>query len=149
VIAAMAGMFLSGNSVFISFGIGTLLVVAVAMLGSLTVVPALMSLLGDRMEKGRIPFLSRRRRGESRGWAAIVRAVMRRPAVAIVVAGGALLALALPAFGMNVKSTGVKDFPQDLSTIQTYNRIQQLYPSEHPPAVLVVQANDVRSAQVR
>ena len=62
VIAAMAGMFLSGNSVFISFGIGTLLVVAVAMLGSLTFLPAMMSLLGDRIEKGRIPFLSRRRR---------------------------------------------------------------------------------------
>ncbi len=150
VIAAMAGMFLSGNSVFISFGIGTLLVVAVAMLGSLTFLPAMMSLLGDRIEKGRIPFLSRRRRtGQSRAWTAIVRAVMRRPAVAIVVAGGALLALTLPAFGMNVKSTGVKDFPQDLSTIKTYNAIQELYPSEHPPAVLVVQADDVRSPQVQ
>jgi RND superfamily putative drug exporter len=150
VIAAMAGMFLSGNSVFISFGIGTLLVVSVAMLGSLTFLPAMMSLLGDRIEKGRIPFLSRRRRtGQSRVWGAIVRAVMRRPAVAIVVAGGALIALAIPAFGMHVKSTGVKDLPQDLSTIQTYNQIQQLYPSEHPPAVVVVEAHDVRSPQVR
>jgi RND superfamily putative drug exporter len=150
VIAAMAGMFLSGNSVFISFGIGTLLVVAVAMLGSLTFLPAMMSLLGDRMEKGRIPFVSRRKRtGESRVWTGIVRAVMRRPAVAIVVAGGALLALAMPAFGMNLKSTGVKDFPQDLSTIKTYNAIQDLYPSEHPPAVLVVQADDVGSPRVK
>jgi uncharacterized membrane protein YdfJ with MMPL/SSD domain len=151
VIAAMAGMFLSGNPVFISFGIGTLLVVAIAMLGSLTFVPAMMSLLGDRMEKGRIPFLSRRRSnaGESRVWTAIVRTVVRRPAVAIVVAGGALIALTIPAFGMNVKSTGVQDFPQDLSTIRTYNEIQQLYPSEHPPALLVVQAGDVRSPQVR
>jgi RND superfamily putative drug exporter len=151
VIAAMAGMFLSGNPVFISFGIGTLLVVAIAMLGSLTFVPAMMSLLGDRMEKGRIPFLSRRRSkaGESRVWTAIVRTVVRRPAVAIVVAGGALIALTIPAFGMNVKSTGVQDFPQDFSTIRTYNEIQQLYPSEHPPALLVVEAGDVRSPQVR
>jgi uncharacterized membrane protein YdfJ with MMPL/SSD domain len=151
VIAAMAGMFLSGNSVFISFGIGTLLVVAIAMLGSLTFLPAMMSLLGDRMEKGRIPFISRRkaRTGQSRAWTAIVRAVMRRPAVAIVVAGGALVALAIPAFGMNVKGTGVQDFPQGLSTIQTYNQIQELYPSEHPPALLVVQADDVRSPQVK
>jgi uncharacterized membrane protein YdfJ with MMPL/SSD domain len=151
VIAAMAGMFLSGSSVFISFGIGTLLVVAVAMLGSLTVLPALMSLLGDRMEKGRIPFISRGRSAarESRAWTAIVRAVMRRPAVAIVVAGGALIALAIPAFGMNVKSTTVNDFPQGLSTIQTYQSIQDRYPSEHPPAVLVVQADDVHSAQVQ
>ena len=150
VIAAMAGMFLSGNSVFISFGIGTLMVVAIAMLGSLTFLPAMMSLLGDRMEKGRIPFISPPpATGQSRAWTAIVRAVMRRPAVAIVVAGGALIALAIPAFGMNVKSTGVKDLPQDLSTIQTYNQIQELYPSEHPPAVLVVQAENVRSPKVK
>jgi uncharacterized membrane protein YdfJ with MMPL/SSD domain len=150
VIAAMAGMFLSGSSVFISFGVGTLLVVAVAMLGSLTFLPAVMSLLGDRMEKGRIPLITRRKRaaGESRVWTAVVRTVMRRPAVAIVLAGGALIALTLPAFGMNVKSTGVNDLPQDLSTIQTYDRIQDLYPSEHPSADLVVQADDVRSPQV-
>jgi uncharacterized membrane protein YdfJ with MMPL/SSD domain len=150
VIAAMAGMFLSGSSVFISFGVGTLLVVAVAMLGSLTFLPAIMSLLGDRMEKGRIPFLSRRNRDarDSRVWTAVVRSVMRRPAIAIVLAGGALAALTIPAFGMNVKSTGVNDLPQDLSTIQTYNRIQDLYPSEHPSADLVVQADDVRSPQV-
>jgi RND superfamily putative drug exporter len=151
VIAAMAGMFLSGSSVFISFGIGTLLVVAVAMLGSLTFLPAMMSLLGDRMEKGRIPFISRRRAkgGESRTWTAIVRAVMRRPVASILVTGTALVALAIPAFGMSVKSTGVEDFPQQLSTIKTYNEIQDLYPSEHPPALLVVQADDVGSPQVK
>jgi uncharacterized membrane protein YdfJ with MMPL/SSD domain len=150
VIAAMAGMFLSGSSVFLSFGVGTLLVVAVAMLGSLTFLPAMMSWLGDRMEKGRIPFLSRRRRGggESRVWTAVVRRVMRRPAVAVLVAGGALIALAIPAFGMNVKPTTVNDLPSDLSTVQTYQRVQDLYPSEHPPAEIVVQADNVRSPQV-
>jgi uncharacterized membrane protein YdfJ with MMPL/SSD domain len=150
VIAAMSGMALGGSSVFLSFGIGTLLVVAVAMLGSLTVLPALMSLLGDKMEKGRIPFISRRRQraGESRVWSAIVRSVMRRPAVAILVAGGALVALAMPAFGMNVKTTGLEEFPKGFSTIQTYEKIQQLYPSEHPSADLVVQADDVRSPAV-
>jgi uncharacterized membrane protein YdfJ with MMPL/SSD domain len=148
VIAAMAGMFLGGNSVFLSFGIGTLLVVAVAMLGSLTVLPALMSLLGDKVEKGRIPFLSRRRVGSSRIWSAVVRGVMRRPAVSILVTGGALVALALPAFGMNIKTTGLQEFPQGFSTIKTYEKIQSLYPSEHPPAVMVVQADDVASAQV-
>jgi uncharacterized membrane protein YdfJ with MMPL/SSD domain len=148
VIAAMAGMFLGGNSVFLSFGIGTLLVVAVAMLGSLTVLPALMSLLGDKVEKGRIPFLKRRRAGSSRVWGAVVRGVMRRPAVSILVTGGALVALALPAFGMNIKTTGLQEFPKGFSTIKTYEKIQSLYPSEHPPAVMVVQADDVGSAQV-
>ncbi|MGE5636118.1 MAG: MMPL family transporter [Nocardioidaceae bacterium] len=150
VIAAMSGMALGGSSVFLSFGIGTLLVVAVALLGSLTVLPALMSLLGDRLEKGRIPFIPRRgrRAGESRAWSAVVRTVMRRPALAILVAGGALVALAIPAFGMNVKTTGLEEFPKGFSTIQTYERIQDLYPSEHPSADLVVQADDVRSPSV-
>jgi len=150
VIAAMSGMALGGSSVFLSFGIGTLLVVAVALLGSLTVLPALMALLGDRMEKGRIPLIGRRRQraGESRAWSAVVRTVMRRPAVAILVAGGALVALAIPAFGMNVKTTGLEEFPKGFSTIQTYERIQDLYPSEHPSADLVVQADDVRSPAI-
>jgi uncharacterized membrane protein YdfJ with MMPL/SSD domain len=110
----------------------------------------MMSLLGDRVEKGRIPFLSRRKRGgrESRVWTAVVRGVMRRPAVATVVAGAALIALAIPAFGMNVKATGINDLPSDLSTIQAYERIQDTYPSEHPPAELVIQADDVRSPRV-
>jgi uncharacterized membrane protein YdfJ with MMPL/SSD domain len=150
VIAAMSGMALGGSSVFLSFGIGTLLVVAVALLGSLTVLPALMSLLGDKMEKGRIPFISRRngRARESRAWSAVVRSVMRRPAVAILVAGTALIALAIPAFGMNLKTTGIEEFPRSFSTIQTYERIQDLYPSEHPAADIVVQADDVRSPAI-
>src|SRR5262249_37892123 len=96
-------------------------------------------------------YIGRRRAnaGESRVWARIVGGVMRRPALAITVAGGALIALAIPAFGMNVKSTTVNDFPQGLSTIQIYNKIQDLYPSEHPPAVLVIQADDVHSAPVQ
>ncbi len=63
VIIAMAGMFLSGDKTFMSFAVGTMIVVAVAMLGSLTVLPAILSVLGDKVEKGRIPFLGRLRRG--------------------------------------------------------------------------------------
>ena len=70
VMIAMAGMFFSGDKTFMSFAIGTMLVVAVAMLGSLTVLPAMLSWLGDRVEKARVPFVSRLRRddGESRFW---------------------------------------------------------------------------------
>ena len=84
VMIAMAGMFLTGNATFMSFAIGTILVVAVAVLGSLTVLPAVLSKLGDKVEKGRIPFLSRLRRadGESRVWSAILDRVLRRPLLA-------------------------------------------------------------------
>ena len=82
VMAAMAGMFLTGDAIFASFGVATILVVAIAMLGSLTVLPALLSRLGDRVERGRVPFVGRLRRddGEGRIWGAIVDRVLRRPA---------------------------------------------------------------------
>ena len=83
VLIAMAGMFLSGDKTFMSFSVGTMIVVAVAMLGSLTVLPAILGRLGDRVEKGRIPFVRRLRRksGEGRVWGAILDRVLRRPVV--------------------------------------------------------------------
>ena len=82
VMIAMAGMLFSGDKTYLSFGIATMMVVAVAMLGSLTVLPALLSKLGDRVEKGRIPFLGRlrRRAGENRFWSAILTPALRHPA---------------------------------------------------------------------
>jgi uncharacterized membrane protein YdfJ with MMPL/SSD domain len=83
VLIAMAGLFLSGDKTFISFSMGTMMVVAVAMIGSLTVLPAVLAKLGDRVEKGRIPFVDRLRRkdGESRLWGAVLDRVLRRPVV--------------------------------------------------------------------
>ena len=66
VIVAMAGMLLTGDPTFESFGMATIIVVGVAVLGSLTVLPALLSKLGDKVDKPRIPLISRRRR--SRTW---------------------------------------------------------------------------------
>ena len=111
VLIAMAGMFLSGDKSFMSFSIGTMMVVAVAMLGSLTVLPALLGRLGDKVEKGRIPFLGRLRskNGESRFWSAILDRVLRRPVVSAVAAGAVLVALAIPAFSLNTATTGVDD----------------------------------------
>ena len=80
VMGAMAGMFFSGDKSFVGLGLGAMLVVAVAMIGSLTVLPAMISWLGDRVEKGRLPFLRRKRNtGESRMWSAIIDRVLRRP----------------------------------------------------------------------
>ena len=91
VMTAMAGMFLTGDPVFESFAIATIAVVAIAMIGSLTVLPALLSRLGDRVDKGRVPLVGRLRRddGEGRIWGAIVNGVLRRPLLSAVLAGGA------------------------------------------------------------
>ena len=81
VMVAMAGMMFSGDKAYLGFGIATMMVVGIAMLGSLTVLPALLSRLGDKVEKGKIPFLHRLRRdsGENRFWKAILTPVLRRP----------------------------------------------------------------------
>ena len=146
VIVAMAGMFISGEKTFMAFAEGTILVVAIAMFASLTVLPAMLSWLGDRVENGRVPILGRRRRtGESRFWSVLVDGVMRRPVVAIVLAGGLLVALAIPALGMKSVTSGIEELPKDLPVIATYNEVRAVFPEEGVTATVVVEADDVRT----
>src|ERR671918_1065996 len=151
VIIAMAGMFLAGIQGMSAFAVGTIIVVAVAMLGSLTVLPATLSWLGDRVDRGRVAFVSRLRRddGEGRIWGAIVTAVMRRPVVSVVLAGGLLVALAVPALQLRTVQPGIETYPQDLAAIQTYNRIQDAFPGSEIPASVVVKAPDVTAPAVQ
>ena len=151
VMTAMAGMFLTGDPVFESFAIATIAVVAIAMIGSLTVLPALLSRLGDRVEKGRVPFVGRLRRadGESRIWGAIVNGVLRRPLLSAVLAGGLLVALAIPALQMRMVKPGPDTFPQSLPAVQTYERMQQAFPGSALPASVVVKAPDVNSQEMQ
>jgi RND superfamily putative drug exporter len=147
VIAAMAGMFFTGDKTFISFAQGTILVVAIAMFASVTVLPAILAWLGDRVEKGRIPFLGKRRTaGESPFWAAVTDRVMRRPWLSIALAGGALLALAVPALNMKIVQTSTDDLPQDLPVIETYNKVREAFPAEGVVVDVAVSAGDVRDA---
>jgi uncharacterized membrane protein YdfJ with MMPL/SSD domain len=150
VMIAMAGMYLAGASTFHSFATGTILVVAVAVVGSLTVLPAVLAWLGDRVEKGRIPYISRRRRngGESRAWSRILTPVLRHPVISVVVPTVLLVVLAIPAFSLHTASPGVETLPQDLGVIKTYNRIQAAFPGGPIPAEVVVSADDVRSPEV-
>ena len=151
VIVAMSGMFLAGVQGMSAFALGTILVVAVAMLGSLTVLPATLSWLGDRVERGRVPFVNRLRRddGEGRIWGKIVGAVLRRPVISVVLSAGFLLALAVPALQLRTVQAGVEAFPQSLPSIQTYNRIQEAFPGNEIPAGVVVKANDVSAPAVQ
>jgi RND superfamily putative drug exporter len=146
----MAGMFLTGNTTFVGMGLGTILVVAVAVLGSITVLPAILAAFGDRINKGRIPLLRRRSEArDSRAWGWLVDRVMRRPVVAVVLAGGLLVALSIPALGMQTKLSGTEDLPKDLATIQTYHKVQAAFPSEAAPATVVVKADDLGAPQVK
>jgi uncharacterized membrane protein YdfJ with MMPL/SSD domain len=150
VMVAMAGMYLGGISNFASFATGTIMVVAVAMIGSLTVLPAMLSKLGDRVEKGRVPLLGRlRKRMNGVGlWSRFLDRVLRRPLVSALVAAGVLVALALPALGMQTSLGGTDDNSRDLPVMRTYDRIQAAFPSEGSSEVVVVKADDVTSAPV-
>jgi len=149
VMTAMAGLLLAGNSIFVSFGVGTVLVVAVAILGSLSVLPAVMAWLGDRVERGRVPLISRRQGGNSATWDRLVARVLRRPWLSVVLAGGALLALAAPALGMKTVDPGVSSFPQNLAIMKVYNRIQVAFPGAPSPAMVVITSRDVTALAVR
>jgi uncharacterized membrane protein YdfJ with MMPL/SSD domain len=149
VLIAMAGMFLSGDKTFMSFSIGTMMVVAVAMIGSLTVLPALLGRLGDKVEKGRIPFLHRLRRkdGESRFWGAILDRVLRRPVLSAVAAGAVLIALTVPAFSLNTTTTGLDDI--SIPEIEPMKRLDDAFPGGNDPAQVAIKADDVRAQPVQ
>jgi RND superfamily putative drug exporter len=151
VMVAMAGLFLTGDATFASFGYATMIVVAFAMVGSLTVLPALLSKLGDRVDRLQVPLVGRMRRddGEGRIWGAIVDRVLRRPLLSAVIAGGLLLALAAPALQLRMATPGPDTFPKSLDVVKTYNRMQQAFPGTALPANVVVQAPDINAPAVR
>jgi RND superfamily putative drug exporter len=149
VLIAMAGMLFANNKIFTSIGVGAMVMVAVAMLGSLSVLPALMAKLGDRVDRGRLPLLGRRGGGESRVWAAVLTPDMRHPAISAAVSGGVLLALALPTLTLHTQLPSFTDLPKSLSIVKTYQRIQTAFPGAQTPAEVVVRAKDVGDRQVR
>jgi uncharacterized membrane protein YdfJ with MMPL/SSD domain len=151
VIVAMAGMFLTGDATFASFGLATMMVVAFAMLGSLTVLPALLSRLGDGVDRGRVPFVGRLRRGDgqSRIWGSVIDRVLKRPVLSAVLAGGFLVLLALPALHLRIADPGTDSYPQSLEIIKVYNRMQDAFPGTALPANVVVKAPNVNAPAVR
>ena len=150
VITAMAGMFLTGDPTFASLAFATILVVAVAVLGSLTVLPAVLSKLGDNVDRLRVPWAGRRRReDEGRIWGSIVDRVLRRPALSAVLAAGVMLAIAAPALQLHLATPGPDTFPKSLNIVKTYDQMQQAFPGTALPANVVVKAPNVNAPSVR
>lgn len=148
VVVAMSGMFLSGMLLFEGFATAAILVVLVAVVGSVTVLPAMLSLLGDRVDFGRVPGLARMRRpGEgSKVWGAILSRVLRHPGVSAMTAVGFLLVLAAPAIGIRTEQLSLDQLlPSDASIMQSYHSITTAFPGGPSPADVVVTAPDVRS----
>ena len=150
VLIAMAGMLLSGSKVFTALGIASMIVVAVAMLGSLTVLPALLGRLGDRIELG--SFGLRRLKGDrdtSRLWDAILRPVLRHPWIAAGAAAWALAFLAAPALSLHTALPGIGDLPRSIPAVAAYHEIDRSFPGTQVPLTVVVTGRDLRSPQAQ
>jgi putative drug exporter of the RND superfamily len=150
VMIAMAGLFLTGIDVFSGVAIGTILVVGVAVLGSLTFLPAMLSMLGKWTDRGRIPFLGKRRTAasESKFWGALARAVVKRPLAWGGVAALVLLALAAPVLRLNLEDPGIHSLPPDVPVVHTLADISQAFPGGPVPAEVVVTGPDLGGKQV-
>ncbi|MFG1763198.1 MMPL family transporter [Micromonospora parva] len=158
VIISMAGLLLAGDVVFSSLAIGSILVVAVAVTGSLTVLPALLARLGRWVDRPRVPLLWRLtaprsgRHGEPRAprlWPAVLRPALRAPVATLVISVGLLLALAAPALGMKLKFPGMEDLPRTTAAMQAYDRLTAAFPSAGTNHVVAVRAPADQADRVR
>jgi uncharacterized membrane protein YdfJ with MMPL/SSD domain len=177
VLIAMAGMLFAGTKIFTSIGIGAMLVVFSSLVGSLTVLPALLGKLDRYIERGvrqvlaatvlrflRLfntqpgwlvwlrdkPTLLKRLKGdraESRIWGYVITKSMRRPAIAVGISTLVLVVLTLPVLGLHTKLLSFTDLPKSLSIVKTYDTIQTSFPGSQDPAHLVVKADDVTTPQ--
>jgi len=151
VMVAMAGMFLAGVQIFDGFAIATISVVLIAVVGSVTVLPALLSLLGDKVELGRVPFLDQvSRPGGGRFWSAVLDRVLSHPGRSAALATGLLLGLAAPALSMHTEFLNVQQMlPPGTPIVQRYDHIMAAFPGNPAPAAVVVKAPDIRSADAQ
>jgi RND superfamily putative drug exporter len=146
VMISLAGLFLTGVDVFIGVGAGTIIVVGITVVGSLTFLPALLSWLGPWADRGHLPYLGRRRHQPrpSRAWGGLAARVVRRPLLFGGVAAAALLALASPALGMRIGSPAI-DLPSNLGVVRVLADIQQEFPGRPAPADVVVTGSQLHS----
>ncbi|MFI6265655.1 MMPL family transporter [Micromonospora sp. NPDC051006] len=157
VIISMAGLLLAGDAVFSSLAVGSILVVAVAVAGSLTVLPALLAKLGRWVDRPRVPLLWRLtaprtgRPGEPapRFWPAVLRPALRAPVPTLVISVGLLLALAAPALGMKLKFPGMEDLPRSTPAMQAYDRLTEAFPSNGTSHTVAVRAPAAEADRVR
>ena len=152
VIIAMAAMFLIGTKVFNSLAAATISVVACAVIGSVTVLPGVLELLGDRIDRGRIPFLPHLRtdRTHSHFWAAIIDRVLRRPVLSLVLSAGVLVALAIPALDLKVSKPGDNTLsPQNIPALRALDDVRRDFPAAADTAKIVATVPPGRESALR
>jgi uncharacterized membrane protein YdfJ with MMPL/SSD domain len=146
-VLAMLGLLLVPSTIFRSLAAGAILVGIVSVVAALTLLPAVLALLGDRVNALRIPFFGRaveQAGREGRFWGAIVDRVMRRPVVSLVLAAGLLLALAAPVLALDTGTSGAATLPDRFESKQGYLLLREEFPKESTEPVEIAVAGDVR-----
>ncbi len=153
VIASMAGLYVIGGATFNSLATGSILVVGVAVLGSITVLPALLAKLGRWVDRPKVPLLWRLNRRIGRGGLSrrILAPVVRHPVAALLASSAVVLALCVPALGMKIHSANLDTLPGSIAEVQTFRDLVDLYPQEGATATVVAtgERDQVRGALVR
>jgi uncharacterized membrane protein YdfJ with MMPL/SSD domain len=151
-VVAMFGMFLVPNAVMRSLAVGAILVGVVSVVAALTLLPALLGLIGDRVDRLRLPLLGSRSHEtanpEGRFWASIVRAVLRRPWLGLAVPAGVLVLAASAIFGMHVGTSGVTVLPPSFESRQGYAALQRDFPGATAEPATIVVANGASQPRV-
>ncbi len=150
-VIALTGMLLVPSNIMKSLAVGAIAVGIVSVVAALTLLPALLGLLGDRVNALRLPFVGRSigSGGEGRFWGGVVRGVMRRPVVYLVTFSALLIALAIPTIGLKLGSSGVSTLPDRLMSKQGYEALARDFPQASSSPALITISGDVRSPQVR
>jgi RND superfamily putative drug exporter len=143
-VVAMFGMLLVPNSIMRSLAVGAILVGIVSVVAALTLLPAVLGLIGDGVNRLRIPIVGRRSleasNPEGRVWGAIVRRVLARPGLSLALSVGLLIALALPVFTMSIGTSGVSSLPDRFVSKQGFLALERDFPGvTTDPVEIVVQ----------
>src|SRR5579859_4580289 len=151
VLTALAGLLFTGSKVFTSIGLATMVVVAIAVAGSVTVLPAVLARLGDRIDRGGLPLLGRLRSSRTGpgAWARVAGLVTGRPLPSLVVAVCLLGILAVPVLQMRTADPNATDLPKDAPVRVANEAIEQVFPGAPQPAALVVRGHGLGTAQQR
>jgi RND superfamily putative drug exporter len=152
VVLALAGMLLNPTTIFRSIGAGAIAVVLVAVAASLTLLPALLAVMGDRVNALRVPVLFRRRQQDperTRGfWAGVARRVMARPVASLLLAGGILVVAALPLAGIRTGFSGISTYPDNIQSKQAFAVLSRDFSGGLTSPAQIVVDGEVRSPTV-
>jgi putative drug exporter of the RND superfamily len=151
-VIALFGMFLVPTNVLRSLAAGAVIVGLVSVAAALTLLPAMLYLLGDRVNSLRLPIMGRRLEdttsGESRMWRAFIEGVLRHRLTALLLTVGVLIGLAIPVMGLHIGQSGVATLPNNLPSKEGYVAVQRYFPEQNPYPVEIVAEGGTPSTQV-